>query len=68
MKKKNLSFMTLFMLTATIVAGCSCNKQSNENVNKIVFEINGEKYSADDLMKELMSSGIGKDGEPHVKQ
>ena len=60
MKKKNLSFMTLFMLTATLVGGCSCSKQSNENYNNYVFEINGKKYSADELMKELLSTGSGK--------
>lgn len=60
MKKKNLSFLTLFMLTATLVGGCSCSKQSNENYNNYVFEINGKKYSADELMKELLSTGAGK--------
>ena len=60
MKKKNLSFMTLFMLTATLIGGSGCNKQSNENINTNIFEIDGKKYSADELMKELLSTGTGK--------
>lgn len=59
MKKTNLSFMTLFMLTTALVGGCSCGKQSNENINTNVFEIDGKKYSADELMKQLLSTSTG---------
>jgi len=58
-KKKNLSFMTLFMLTASLVAGCSCNKQSNENVSNLVIKVGDKEYSADELYNELLSTGTG---------
>lgn len=59
MKKKNLSFMTLFMLTATLIGGCSCNKQSDENVNSLVIKVGEKEYSAKDLYNELLSTGTG---------
>lgn len=59
MKKKNLSFMTLFMLTASLVGGCSCNKQSNENVSNLVIKVGDKEYSAKDLYNELLSTGTG---------
>ena len=59
MKKKNLSFMTLFMLTASLIGGCSCNKQSNENVSNLVLKFGDKEYSAKDLYNELLASGTG---------
>lgn len=59
MKKKNLSFMTLFMLTATLVGGCSCGKQSNENVSNLVIKVGDKEYSAKELYNDLLSTGIG---------
>ena len=59
MKKKNLSFMTLFMLTATLVGGCSCGKQSNENVSNLVIKVGDKEYSAKELYNDLLTTGIG---------
>ena len=51
--------MTLFMLTATLIGGCSCNKQSDENVNSLVIKVGEKEYSAKDLYNELLSTGTG---------
>lgn len=59
MKKKSLSFMTLFMLTATLVGGCSCNKQGDENVSNLVIKIGDKEYSAEELYNELLTTGVG---------
>lgn len=59
MKKKNLSFMTLLMLTATLIGGCSCDNKSNENVNSLVIKVGNKEYSAKELYNELLSTGSG---------
>ena len=59
MKKKSLSFMTLFMLTASLVGGCSCNKQSNENVSNLILKVGDKEYSAKELYNELLATGTG---------
>lgn len=59
MKKKNLSFMTLLMLTATLIGGCSCDNKSNENVNSLVIKVGNKVYSAKELYNELLSTGTG---------
>ena len=59
MKRKNLSFMTLFMLTASLVGGCSCSKGNNENVSELVIKVGDKEYSAKELYNELLSTGTG---------
>lgn len=59
MKKKNVSFMTLFMLTAALIGGCSCNKQSDENVSNLVIKVGDKEYSAKQLYNDLLSTGTG---------
>ncbi len=59
MKKNNVSFMTLFMLTAALVGGCSCGKQDNENVSNLVIKVGDKEYSAKQLYNDLLSTGTG---------
>jgi hypothetical protein len=47
------------MLTATLVGGCSCSKQSNENVSNLVIKVGDKEYSASDLYNQLLSTDTG---------
>ena len=56
MNKKNLSIVSLLALSVALLGGCN---KGDKNVNEIVLQVDGKKYTADQLYNHLLSTGTG---------
>ena len=56
MNKKNLSIMSLLTLSLALLGGCG---EGDKNVSDIVLEVDGKKYTADQLYNQLLATGAG---------